>query len=84
MQLDYSRQNDLEALYEDYHKEKSIYWKNRIEQIMSQIIGESGATRQLRDELIRATRANDRTRMEYCRIELRRLEANKHNNHIQL
>ena len=84
MQLDISRQHDLETLYEDYNKEKSLYWRNRIEQTMSQIMSESGASRQLRDELIRATRVNDRNRMDYLRLELRRLDANKYNNNVQL
>lgn len=84
MQLDYGRSQDLEMLYEDYQKEKSSYWRGRIEQTMSQILSESGASRQLRDELIRATRVKDKTHMEYCRLELRRLEADKYNNNYQL
>jgi len=84
MQLDISRQHDLETLYEDYNKEKSSYWRGRIEQTMSKILSESGVSRNLRDELIRATRVNDRNRMDYLRMELRRLEADKYNNNIQL
>ena len=84
MQLDYGRQIDLETLYADYAKEKSLHWRQRIEQTISKILSESGASRQLRDELIRATRVNDRNRMDYLRQELRRLDANKFNNNIQL
>ena len=84
MQLDHGRQTDLETLYDDYRKESSLYWRQRIEQAMSKILNESGASRQLRDELIRATRVNDRNRMDYVRAEIRRLEANKYNNNIQL
>lgn len=84
MQLDYGRLNDLDELYLDYRKEKSSYWKNRIEQTISKILAESGASRQLRDELIKATRAGDKNRMRFCREELRRLDAEKVNNHIQL
>lgn len=84
MQLDYGRQQDLELLYSDYLKEPSPYWREQLEKAMDKILSESGASRQLRDELIRATRVNDRSRMEYLRVELRRLDAEKVNNNIQL
>lgn len=84
MQLDYSRQHDLEELYDIYNSETSPYKREQIEKSINKILSESGATRQLRDELIRATRVNDRARMEYLRIELRQIEANKYNNNIQL
>jgi Na+-transporting NADH:ubiquinone oxidoreductase subunit NqrA len=84
MQLDYGRQKDLDQLYEDYQKEKSSFWREKIEQTMSQILNESGSSRQLRDQLIKATRAGDMTHIKYCQEELRRLDADKVNNHIQL
>ena len=84
MQLDYSRQHDLDDLYDIYLSETSPYRREEIEKFINKILSESGATRQLRDQLIRATRANDITAMEYLRLELRQIEANKYNNNIQL
>lgn len=84
MQLDYGRQQDLEDLYDVYENETSPYKREQIEKSINKILSESGATRQLRDELIRATRVSDRSRMEYLRLELRQIEANKNNNNIQL
>ena len=84
MQLDYGRQQDMEELYDAYASETSPYKREQIEKTMNKILSESGATRQLRDELIRATRVNDRDRMDYLRLELRRVEAEKFNNNIQL
>lgn len=84
MQLDYGRQQDMEELYDAYESETSPFRREQIEKSMNKILSESGATRQLRDELIRATRTNNRERMEYLRIELRRVEAEKYNNNIQL
>ena len=84
MQLDYGRKSDLDELFIDYQKEKRPYWKNRIERTMSDILNESGASRQLRDELIRCARVNDHNRMNYLRTEIRRLDAEKYNNNIQL
>lgn len=84
MQLDYGRQIDLDQLYSDYQSEKSYYWRTRIEETMNKILSESGASRRLRDELIRATRVNDINRMDYLRTEIRRLDAEKYNNNIQL
>jgi hypothetical protein len=84
MQLDYGRQVDMETLYEDYQKEKSPYWRDRIEQTMSSILSEKKASRQLRDELIRVSRVGDKNRMDFLRTELRRLDAETYNNNIQL
>ena len=84
MQLDYGRQNDLEQLWNDYSKEKSPFWREKIERTMDSILAESGASRQLRDELIRVTRVGDLNRMNFIRTEMRRLEAEKYNNNIQL
>jgi len=84
MQLDYGRKADLDELFIDYQKEKSPYWKNRIERTMGDILGESGASRELRDELIRCARVSDLNRMNYLRNELRRIQAEKYNNNIQL
>ena len=84
MQLDYGRQTDLEELFKDYQKETSLYWRNRIEQTMSSILSESKASRQLRDEMIKAFRVNDKCHLEYCWRELRRIKADECNNNIQL
>ena len=84
MQLDYGRQADLDELYDAYSKETSPFWREQLEKSMDKILSESKVSRQLRDELIRATRVNDRNRMDYLRIELRRIEAEKVNNNVQL
>lgn len=84
MQLDYGRQQDLELLYQDYQNMKSMHRRKQIEKLMSDIMSENNADRKLRDELIKATRANDRIHMTYCREELRRLQARKINNNYQL
>ena len=84
MQLDYGRQQDMEELFRSHESETSPYWREQIEKSMNKILSESGASRRLRDELIRATRVNDRNRMDYLRLELRRLDAEKVNNNIQL
>lgn len=83
MQLDYGRQQDLEMLYKEYQGANSSV-KRRIESTMESIMSESGATRKLRDELIKATRVNHRPRMERCREELRRIQAERFNNNVQL
>lgn len=84
MQLDQGREIDLEMLYSDYQSEQSKHGRELIEKTISKILNESGASRRLRDELIRATRVNDRNQMEYLRLELRNIDANYYNNNIQL
>lgn len=84
MQLDYGRQNDLEELHDAYQKEKSSFWREQIEKAISKIMQESGSSRQLRDELIKSIRAGDRTHIRWCQEEIRRLDAERTNNHVQL
>ncbi len=84
MQLDYGRQKDIEELFDDYQKEKSTFWRQRIEKTISDIMNESGISRQLRDEMIRSYRTGDKNHVKYCQLELRRLQAEKYNNNIQL
>ena len=84
MQLDQGREIDLEMLYSDYQSERTRFGKELIEKTISKIMNESGASRRLRDELIKATRVNDRNQMEYLRHELRKVDADRYNNNIQL
>lgn len=84
MQLDYGRQSDLEMLYSDYQSDKSVGSREKIELTIDTIMRESGSSRQLRDELIRATRTGDLNHIKYCQIELRRIQAEKVNNNFQL
>jgi uncharacterized protein YlaI len=84
MQLDYGRQQDLDELYEAYRAEKSQYFRIKIEQAIDAIMNESRQSKQLRNELIRAFRSGDKSSVEYCQIELRRLQADKYNNNMQL
>ena len=84
MNLDYGRINDLEELYSMYQKVRTTGEKKKLEKIMDGILRQSKATRQLRDELVKAVRADDIIRAKRCRLELRRLKADKFNNNIQL
>lgn len=84
MNLDQGRKYDLDEMWKDYQDTKSIYKKREIEKAMSQILYESKANVKIRDELIRAVRAGDVNRATYIRTEMRKQQADKVNNNIQL
>jgi len=84
MNLDYGRKLDLDEMWKDYHNTKSIYKKKQIEKAMSQILYEAKTNVKIRDELIRAVRAGDKNRATYIRNEMRKQQADKVNNNIQL
>lgn len=72
--IDYGREQDLEQLYLDYQQARGQR-REEIERLMSEIIRQSKGTYELRRDLIEATRAGDKNRVNYCREELRRIRA---------
>jgi len=84
MNLDYGRKADLDELYDAYQGARSSTEKQKVERLMNTILMENKATRQLRDELMKAVRASDIIRATRCRNELRRIKADEVNNNIQL
>ena len=84
MNLDYGRKADLDELYHAFQRAGTSSEKRKIEDLMNGILQQSKATRQLRDELVKAVRAGDIIRATRCRNELRRQKADKFNNNIQL
>jgi len=84
MNLDQGRKFDLDEMWSDYQDTKSIYKKKNIEKTMSQILHQSKASGKIREEMIKAMRANDLNRIAYCSEQMRKMEADRVNNRIQL
>lgn len=79
MNLDASRKYDLEELQEVWRKEPQRRYRDEIEKMMSEIIHQSGASRELRDNLIRAVRANDSRAKRYYTDKLLLIKQDKEN-----
>jgi len=65
MKDDWTRKADLEELHQLLKKEPEKRYRNTIERRISDIVHQSGASRELRDKLVRAFRAGDERARKY-------------------
>jgi len=77
MNLDQGRRYDLEELYDLYQDAPHSKRRQQIEKMMSEIVHEDGASRELRDKMIKAMRANDLRAKRYFMEELLKLKQDK-------
>jgi len=77
--LDYSRKYDLEELYVEWKKEPQKRFRDELEKIMSDIIHQSGASREFRDKLIQTIRSGDHRARKYYENKLLLIKQEKEN-----
>lgn len=70
MKSDASRIQDLNILYDALQRPRSVAHKEYLEKMMDRILRESKSTRELRDKLVKATRAGDINAKNYYINEL--------------
>jgi hypothetical protein len=79
--LDYGRKNDLEEIYLHIKEARSSGEREHWERLASKILRESGATRELREKMLKAVRTGDRWAVRSFSNQLERLQERELNGH---